>query len=72
MKEKGTATLSNSRGFTWFQYGDDVIRFATPYSLIKYVKVKKWDDGYLVVDADRFLLPIKKVEIEDHPDIYQG
>lgn len=86
----GTAKLSNENGFTIFQYGDAVIRFSAPYSLIKYLKIKSWDDGYLVVDADystlgateeyidirdvlnelyidadKFLPPIKKVEIDD-------
>lgn len=84
-----TAFLSNDRNFTIFQYGNSVIRFAAPYSLIKYLKVKQWDDGYLVVDADystigkteeyidlrdilielyidadRFLRPIRKVELK--------
>lgn len=86
-----TALLSNITGFTTFKYGDDLIRFAAPYSLIRYVKIKKWDDGYIVVDADystlgiteeyidlrevlydlyidadRFLHPIRRVEIDDH------
>lgn len=84
-----TAILSNDKHYTIFRYGNSVIRFAAPYSLIKYLRVKKWDDGYLVVDADystigeteeyidlrdilselyvdadRFLRPIRKVEIE--------
>lgn len=86
---RDTAILSNDEHFTIFQYGNSVIRFAAPYSLLKYVKVKKWDNGYLIVDADystigkteeyidlrdvlselcidadRFLRPIKKVEIK--------
>ena len=91
MGNKGIATLSNGKGFTIFQYGDDIIRFAAPYSLVKYLRVKEWDDGYLVldadyntlgvteeyidlrdvlndlyIDADKFLFPIKKVEIDNH------
>lgn len=85
-----TAQLSNKDGFTIFRYGNSTIRFVAPYSLVRYTKVKKWDDGYLVVDADystlgnteeyidlrdvlnglyidadKFLKPIKKVEISE-------
>ena len=35
----GTAKLSSESGYTRFQYGDAVIRFAAPYSPIKYLKV---------------------------------
>ena len=45
------AFLSNKDGFTVFQYGNHVIRFKAPYSLEKYMEVKQWDDGYLVVMA---------------------
>ena len=43
------AFLSNKDGFTVFKYGNYVIRFKAPYSLEKYMEVKQWDDGYLVV-----------------------
>ena len=49
---EGVARLSNSGGFSSFAIGDDVIRFATPKCLVRYVRVKKWDDGYIEVDAD--------------------
>lgn len=52
MKNNDTAKLYNKDGFTVFQFGNSVIRFAAPYSLVRYKKVKNWDDGYLVVDAD--------------------
>ena len=45
------AYLSNDEKYTVFKYGDFVIRFAAPYSLQKYTRVKEWDNGYLVVDA---------------------
>ena len=48
----GVAYISNKGGFSSFRYGDDVIRFATPECLKRYVRVKKWEDGYLEVDAD--------------------
>jgi len=44
--------LSSKGAYTIFSYGDKTIRFAAPYSLKRYVRVKKWHDGYLEVDAD--------------------
>ena len=46
------AVLSSVRDYTTFSYGGQVIRFAAPYSLRRYVRVKKWHDGYLEVGAD--------------------
>ena len=37
---------------TSFRYADYNIRFRTPSILKKYVEVKLWDDGYIVVMAD--------------------
>ena len=37
---------------TSFRYADYNIRFRTPSILKKYVDVKSWDDGYIVVMAD--------------------
>ena len=71
------AFLSNKDGFTVFKYGNYVIRFKAPYSLEKYMEVKQWDDGYLVVMAkyhhnqemyiipEIFLKPIKEVRIQN-------
>ena len=50
--EAGTAYLSHQGGFTIFSFGGDVIRFATPQCLRRYIQVKKWEDGYIEVDAD--------------------
>lgn len=46
------AVLSNQSGMTSFRYADYNIRFRTPSILKKYVEVKSWDNGYLVVMAD--------------------
>ena len=48
----GVAYLSHSGGFSSFRYGSDVIRFATSHRLKHYIRVKRWDDGYLEVEAD--------------------
>lgn len=45
------ASLSSENGFTVFSFGGTRIRFRAPRSLERYVRVKQWDDGYLVVDA---------------------
>ena len=48
----GVAVLSHQGGFSIFSFGGDVIRFATPQCLRRYIRVKKWEDGYIEVDAD--------------------
>jgi len=51
VNKKHEATLSNSGGFTAFNFGGYHIRFKSPYSLERYTDVVKWDNGYLVVMA---------------------
>lgn len=46
------AILSSEGAFTLFSYGGRRIKFSAPYSLKRYVKVKKWDLGYIEVDAE--------------------
>ena len=48
---KKTATLSNEKNYTVFQFNGHIIRFTAPYSLEYYTEVKEWDKGYLVVMA---------------------
>lgn len=43
------AILSSEGGFTAFNFGGYLIRFRAPYCLERYVKVLKWDNGYLEV-----------------------
>lgn len=86
---ENVAQLSCRNAYTIFSYGGKSIRFAAPYSLRRYLRVKKWHDGYLEVDADygdgveedyidlrpvlrnliidarRFLKPIKRVEVSN-------
>lgn len=45
------ATLSNEKDYTIFKFNDCIIRFKTAYSLERYLSVKEWDHGYLVVMA---------------------
>ncbi len=46
------AVLSNKDNMTSFKYADYNIRFRTPSILKRYVEVKSWDNGYIVVMAD--------------------
>lgn len=46
------AILSSEGAFTLFSYGGRRIKFSAPYSLKRYVKVKKWDRGYIEVDTE--------------------
>ena len=45
------AVLSNGDGYTSFRFGGYNVRFKAPYSLERYLSVKEWSDGYLVVMA---------------------
>lgn len=46
------AIISNDGEMTSFRYGNANIRFRTPKCLKRYVEIKEWDNGYLVVIAD--------------------
>lgn len=50
--EENVARLSSKGAYTIFSYGGRSIRFSAPYCLKRYLRVKKWHDGYLEVDAD--------------------
>ena len=45
------AVLSSEGRYTSFAYGASVIRFMTSPKLVRYVRVKKWDAGYIEVVA---------------------
>ena len=46
------AVLSSEGRYTSFAYGASVIRFMTSPKLVRYVRVKKWDNGYIEVIAN--------------------
>ena len=46
------ALLSNNGDMTSFRYGNSNIRFRAHKRLKRYVDVKEWDNGYIVVMAD--------------------
>jgi hypothetical protein len=45
------ATLSHEKNYTVFQFRNYRIRFLAPYSLERYISIKEWDQGYLVVET---------------------
>lgn len=51
-KTTNQAVLSNHGDMTSFRYADYNIRFRTPAILKKYIEVKTWENGYIVVMAD--------------------
>ena len=73
MKEKNTSTkqadtaiLSSDGRYSLFSARGDTIRFATSPRLVRYTRIKRWDDGYLEVGAD-----YGRGEEEDYIDIRQ-
>lgn len=65
MTKSGYGVLSNQGRYTKFAYHDVVITFLHGKDLIKYLAVKEWDKGYLVVEC-----PGKaKGEYEDYIDL---
>ena len=61
-----SAILSSAGRYSIFSAGGDTIRFATSPRLLRYTRVKRWDDGYLEVGAD-----YGHGEVEDYIDIRQ-
>ena len=43
------ALLTNDGPFTIFKFGNEVIRFAAPYSLDHYEKIVSWKNGLITV-----------------------
>ena len=50
--DEGIATIKVEGKYSLFTYRDQCIRFRTSTKLQRYVRVKEWDHGYLVVDVD--------------------
>lgn len=45
------AILTNKNGYSIFKFNNQTIRFATSDRLEKYIRIKEWDKGYIVVMA---------------------
>ena len=65
MTKSGYGVLSNQGRYTKFAYNDVVVTFLHGKDLIKYLAVKEWDKGYLVVEC----LGKVKGEYEDYIDL---
>ena len=63
--EKGMGLLSTHGRYTQFAYNDIVIKFMHGKDHIKYLAVKEWDNGYLVVEC----LGKTKGEYEEYIDL---
>ncbi len=46
-----TAYLKNEKNYTIFTFRQYRLKFLAPNSLERYIKVKEWDHGYIVVDT---------------------
>ena len=60
------AFISNNGRYICFSYNGRNIRFRGPYSLVRFDKVKKLDNGYLVVNA---FYEHEQESIEDYIDL---
>lgn len=63
---KNIAYLGNKKDCIHFKYGDKNIRFKGPYSLKRIEKIKDWDKGYIVIDAE---YSNQKDLVEDYIDL---
>lgn len=60
------AFISNEGRYICFSYNGRNVRFRGPYSLVRFDKVKQWDNGYLVVDA---FFEHEQESVEDYIDL---
>lgn len=63
--DNSTAYLCNDGEYTIFSFGNLKLKFLTSKNLEKYINVKEWDKGYLVVTKKN----IGKAEQEDYIDL---
>ena len=63
--DQSLAVLTNAGRYSKFSYKGKTITFQTGKDLIKYLRVKNWEDGYLVVDC----LGKEKGQYEDYIDM---
>ena len=63
--DQSLAVLTNAGRYSKFTYKGKTITFRTGKDLIKYLRVKNWEDGYLVVDC----LGKAKGQYEDYIDM---
>ena len=65
MDNSSTAFLSSKDNYSTFSFNGTTMTFLTSKNLERYTKVKKWDNGYIVVMAKNKSKP----EHEDYIDL---
>lgn len=65
MDNSSTAFLSSKDNYSTFSFNGTTLTFLTSKNLERYTKVKKWDNGYIVVMAKNKSKP----EHEDYIDL---
>lgn len=51
MVPQGCATLRSEESYSMFEFGGHTITFVHGKDLVRYLSVKEWDAGYLVVEC---------------------
>ena len=64
MNEAGNAVLSSSGEYTTFSFAGRTLTFLTSKDLERYLSVKEWDNGYLVVTAKYKSRPVEEEYID--------
>lgn len=62
--EENMAKISVDGKYSFFSFRDKCIKFRTSPRLKQYVRVKEWDNGYLVVDVDYSTLGITEEYVD--------
>ena len=62
-----TAFLCNDEEYTIFSFNGRRIRFLTGRNLLRYIRVKEWDMGYIIVDCQNRSNP--DIVTEDYIDL---
>jgi len=64
MMEEELARIKVDGKYSFFTFRDKCIKFRTSTKLRKYLRVKEWDNGYLVVDADYSTLGVTEEYVD--------
>ena len=70
MSKTGNAILSSNGEYTTFSFAGKTLTFLTSKDLERYLSVKEWDHGYLVVTAKYKSRPIEEEYIDLLPILH--
>ena len=62
--EEEFARIKVDGKYSFFTFRDKCIKFRTSTKLKKYLRVKEWENGYLVVDADYSTLGVTEEYVD--------